>query len=78
MTTLSASNVAVHPASHSLPIDMRECDNAGKTCAFILIGAGSGSRPWCVDVIVAPFGMDTDIADSVVALSVSGYELVMK
>ena len=45
MTTLSASKVAMHPASHSFPMEMSECDNSGRTCAVMLIGAGRGSRP---------------------------------
>ena len=73
-----ASNVAVHAASHNLPIEMRECDKSGNTWAFMLISAGMGSRPWWVELIVAPLGMVTDIALSVVATSVSGYVLVMK
>ena len=59
MTTCWASNVAVHPASHSWPMDMREWDKSGRTCALMLIGAGSGRRPVWDDVMVSPLGMET-------------------
>ncbi len=76
--TLSASNVAVQPASQSFPMEIKECDSAGKTCADMLMGAGNGRCPRCVDWIVSPFGMVTVMASFVGVFSCNGYLLVMK
>ena len=62
MYSLSLVNVAVHPLSHSCPMDTSDPDaKDGKMCTFFALGGKFGMSSWavCVDVIVALLGRRT-------------------
>ena len=60
MLTLLASNVAVHPLSHSLPMEMSELlVSPGMRCAVFAWSGNWAMSSWqdsVVDVRMAPFG----------------------
>jgi hypothetical protein len=68
--------------AHNFPIDMRECERAGRTCAVMLSGADMGRSPWRVEVMLVPSGILTCIVVYAVFLCfdvcMSGYADVMK
>jgi hypothetical protein len=70
MRTLCSSKVAVHPASHSIPIDMRELwGKPGKiwaSCATCGSCGRSKLQVVLVDWRLAPLGRPTSIGDLVV------------
>ena len=74
MSMLLLLTMAVHPASHSCPIDMSECVfSSGTTCVNVASGGSVGISkcPSCVDVMVFPSGIVMVIGDVVIFLSTS-------
>ena len=70
---VSLLTVAVHPASHSCPMDINECVlSSGTTCVSVAAcgSAGMSKCPSCVDVIVLPSGMVMVIGDAAICRSI--------
>ena len=83
MVTSSLVKVAVHPASHSWPMEMRELApwlSAGKRWAAVAVFRREGKGRWAVwvEVMVSPFGRWTVMGFSASCWCVLGASVVKK
>ena len=79
--TVVVVNVTSHPASHNVPMEMRECDlRSGTMCAMRAAwgSCGIGSSAVWVDVIVVPLGLRIVIGFIAICLLLTGKSTVRK